>query len=415
MANPEHVAELMKGVDTWNQWRLANPKIIPDLFCAKLVRNDLRNYNFYKANLSNANLSGSDLENANLRKANLQEAVLYKVNFKSANLKYADLTKTNLGKAVFIRGNCEHCNFSHAYLVGANLYLANLTEANLQYADLTDADLTEATLFGTVLQEAVLDFGDLENSVLWEVNFRGARVTRANLRGSNMGDAMLEDASFNNSEFPGAKLHIASISSSTSFSGTLFYDCVVMLGKTVDEGISSTVLSRGIVNNVQFADPVFGRKVRDQAWLNKWREDIHRRFPKVGSLGQFFRFRNIGRLLHWLWGRVIQGLCFTTSNYGRNTWPWILWSFGLIFIFAFIFDYLGTENDYLGDQIKPLPGGFWTYFYYSVVTFTTLGFGDITAKTHTGMFWAALEVIIGYVMLGGLISIFATKVARRND
>ena len=52
--------------------------------------------------------------------------------------------------------------------------------------------------------------------------------------------------------------------------------------------------------------------------------------------------------------------------------------------------------------------------YYSVVTFTTLGFGDITPKTLEASRWLMAEVILGYVMLGGLISIFANKIARRS-
>lgn len=52
--------------------------------------------------------------------------------------------------------------------------------------------------------------------------------------------------------------------------------------------------------------------------------------------------------------------------------------------------------------------------YYSVVTFTTLGFGDITPLTNEATSWVMAEVITGYVMLGGLISIFATMLARRS-
>jgi hypothetical protein len=52
--------------------------------------------------------------------------------------------------------------------------------------------------------------------------------------------------------------------------------------------------------------------------------------------------------------------------------------------------------------------------YYSVVTFTTLGFGDIVPKTNLAALLVMAEVILGYVMLGGLISIFATKLARRS-
>ena len=56
-----------------------------------------------------------------------------------------------------------------------------------------------------------------------------------------------------------------------------------------------------------------------------------------------------------------------------------------------------------------------TSFYYSIVTFTTLGFGDVTPKPDAVWMQVAvtLEVIIGYLMLGGLISILAAKLARR--
>ncbi len=59
----------------------------------------------------------------------------------------------------------------------------------------------------------------------------------------------------------------------------------------------------------------------------------------------------------------------------------------------------------------------WSLFttvYYSVVTFTTLGFGDITPRTPLAAGIVMLEVIVGYLMLGILISILATKVARRS-
>jgi hypothetical protein len=61
----------------------------------------------------------------------------------------------------------------------------------------------------------------------------------------------------------------------------------------------------------------------------------------------------------------------------------------------------------------PLPFSLVTMIYYSVVTFTTLGFGDVKPQTELAAVIVMLEVIIGYVMLGGLISILANKLARR--
>jgi hypothetical protein len=46
---------------------------------------------------------------------------------------------------------------------------------------------------------------------------------------------------------------------------------------------------------------------------------------------------------------------------------------------------------------------------------TTLGFGDITPKVDQWFLQivVTIEVVLGYIMLGGLISIFSNKLARR--
>ena len=54
-------------------------------------------------------------------------------------------------------------------------------------------------------------------------------------------------------------------------------------------------------------------------------------------------------------------------------------------------------------------------FYYSVVTLTTLGYGDAVPASVAAQVLAMIEVVLGYVMLGGLLSIFANKMARRAE
>jgi predicted permease len=79
-------------------------------------------------------------------------------------------------------------------------------------------------------------------------------------------------------------------------------------------------------------------------------------------------------------------------------------------IFAFLFGLI-YSNITLAFRSPP---NVFTPFYYSIVTFTTLGFGDVIPTNFWGEFWVTFEVILGYVMLGGLISIFANKIARRS-
>jgi hypothetical protein len=69
MANPDHIAQLKKGVRAWNAWRDEDRLIIPDLIIPDLSRGDLR-----RANLSGANLARSTLFSANLSGADLSDA-----------------------------------------------------------------------------------------------------------------------------------------------------------------------------------------------------------------------------------------------------------------------------------------------------------------------------------------------------
>ena len=89
---------------------------------------------------------------------------------------------------------------------------------------------------------------------------------------------------------------------------------------------------------------------------------------------------------------------------------WAAWSVSFAICFGFQFFSLGPDSF----DVAQLPWNKATTVYYSVVTFTTLGFGDVVPKTNEAAWWVMAEVIVGYIMLGGLISIFATKIARRS-
>ncbi len=139
---------------------------------------------------------------------------------------------------------------------------------------------------------------------------------------------------------------------------------------------------------------------------------------------QFIRaFKNKSELHKWLFYPIWKITC----DCGRSISLWALWSVGLVVFFGFLYapfscpSWLpGTIQD-LFNQADPqlyMSPNIYNHFiatplYFSIVTFSTLGFGDVHPQNFAGLFWVVLEVILGYVMLGGLISIFATKLARR--
>ncbi len=167
VANPEHLAELGKGVESWNQWR-ASHIVGPDRL---------------EANLGLAHLVGAHLERADLEGAHLEGAHLEGVNLEGVNLGLADLEGANL----------ERAHLGLADLEGANLERANLERAHLGLANLVGAHLERANLKWANLVGAHLGLAHLEGAHLEGVNLRGAYLREANLVGASCGQTSWGD------------------------------------------------------------------------------------------------------------------------------------------------------------------------------------------------------------------------------
>ena len=103
----------------------------------------------------------------------------------------------------------------------------------------------------------------------------------------------------------------------------------------------------------------------------------------------------------------MHAIWWVTSDCGRSFTRWALWIGALAVVFAALYSFVGVDYGEYETWLSP--------FYYSVVTLTTLGYGDVLPSTLGGQVVAMLEVSIGYVMLGGLLSIFSNKMARRAE
>jgi uncharacterized protein YjbI with pentapeptide repeats len=106
MANPEHLAKLKEGTQTWNQWRSA-PRgavasgdlierltrsfepvtLIPDLSGANLAGIDANGMFLSRAKLDGTILDGADLRSATLSEASLLNVSAAKTDFSKADLR----------------------------------------------------------------------------------------------------------------------------------------------------------------------------------------------------------------------------------------------------------------------------------------------------------------------------------------
>jgi dimethylaniline monooxygenase (N-oxide forming) len=331
---------------------------------------DLNSENLAGADLRGLNLSGSDLSNRNFESADLRHARLHGCNltgadFAAAEISGADLTSAELFNADFTGAIMSRVDLERAFLMEANLSLtylsgANLTGAHLNGANLTSARLNNAWFAGadlsdTCLTDADLRGANLENCDLSNADLRGADLTGANLRGATLLSA----------DFSGANI----------------------AGVQFDE----TETCRDVRISTAHGNALFKRFAQDQAYVEE------------------YKVKNSMQYLLWKY----------SSNCGRSLLLWVFWCAFIAVGFSLVFHFhLGGSESFLLNELGKEPGydpGNWApMFYYSVVTFTTLGFGDIVPKTQEAAWWITAEVVMGYFMLGGLITILASKLARRS-
>ena len=301
--------------------------------------------------LIEADLSGLDLTGARLRGAELSRSNLTDAVLLGADLRGATLFEADLSGAELTGAKLGGANLSSAQLRCAGLGHANLTGANLQNAELQGATLTEANLTQAELWVANLS----------DVRCREANFTRADLTGAKFFQADLEGSNFEGAIVNRVCLRSANVSC------LLGYRSASWIG--VD------------LRDIDFTGAHLYRAfVLDQNYIEEFRTQSR-------------------------WSGVLYHLWSITSDCGRSVKRWALWTVAMVVFYALLYSLIEVDYGAYETSISP--------FYFSVVTLTPLGFGDVLPTTTTGQLLVMAEVVTGYVMLGGLLSILSNKMASR--
>ena len=250
-------------------------------------------------------------------------------------------------------------------LEGADLELANLKGANLSIAHLKEASLRAALMEAASLVGSCLENALLINANLKEVNLGSAYLARANLMEADLRATDLLLAHLENAEFTMAKVN----------GSTLLWNCYVDHDTDFrGVGLDSVRIDAGTKQLLEYNN-------RRKNWEEWYKEHS--------------RLKWLIKPFWWI------------SDYGLRSWRIIVTFFGLAITFAVVYWLCPTfvmVNQVVGD-IRNL----WHSLYFSVVTMTTLGFGDIAANPDSwgGQTLLMLQVILGYVLLGALVTRFA--------
>ena len=309
-----------------------------------------------------------DFRSVSLPGADLSGLQLSGAVFTDADLSGAKLTDATLFKATLVHASLVGANLEGAELSGADLSRANLEDANARRAGLGLTNLQDARLFSAHLEEATLTKANLANADARCAFLKGARIREADLRGADFTAADLRSADLSLSGLEGATFNNADLRDSRLRAVTEFE-------------------SAGWI----------GTDIRDINFAGVYR--LRRHIVDENYLWEFRKSGRLAALVYQVWK--------ASSDCGRSLTRWCTWILLLILLFSWIYTMIGVDFG---------PGQDWVgSLYYSVVTLTTLGYGDIVPITPVARLMAMLQVSLGYLMLGGLLSIFANKMARRGE
>jgi hypothetical protein len=264
---------------------------------------------------------------------------------------------------------------------------ANLRGKYLKYANLQNALLKEASIEFANLEKANLLFAHLESSKLQESHLEGADLSFCNLQGTDCIWAIVDGSTF---------IWMCRINRHTDFRGV---------------GLNNARIDPGTKQLLEY-------NIRRMNWEeNNPMPPIKGTKREENGQRNFSLMRFNPRRMEWelckMYSSSLNPLKWTArvfwwiSDYGISTKRIIFTFFGLAFLFALLYRlFPGFVMVYgkVGD-IR----GFWHALYFSVVTMTTLGFGDIASNPDSwvGQTLLMIQVILGYVLLGALVTRFA--------
>ena len=351
MANPKHTEILQLGVETWNQWREENPNVRPDLNEIQLFEEDL----------SGVDLQETDLFNASLRKCTLRAADLRGADLRNTNLVDGDLGEADLSGASLHMANLQNAGLQLASLQCANLIGANLKKANLISANLTDSDVLEADLSNA----------NLMGATLFAANLTGVKFDGADLSGTDLREAVLIGADLTDCTLIDADLSEANVSE-------VRYERPRMRGKY-----------KGIRADICHGNLLFRRDAQDQSYLDTL--EGQQRTAIRQWMFNIWAFFDYGRSF----SKILLAAFTTAIAFGLFYWAdWLLGSGFLNFEMS--------ANSWLSP------------WFYSFLTFTLVGFANVTPVHWIGELIVVLEGIIGYLTLALLLGMVARTLYRRT-
>ncbi|MBU1992324.1 MAG: pentapeptide repeat-containing protein [Patescibacteria group bacterium] len=238
---------------------------------------------------------------------------------------------------------------------GANLEYANFSNGQIAECNFDSANLSHATFQGSLIQDT-----GFEKSHLYSTDMRGAEITGCNFKNSHFRDVVLDSVLVDEKTLFGKKLF--------DEQEGRFHLATIQYRKLKEIFRNSNL--HHIADRFHYREMVCRRKIMPPWSPLRWADFI------------------FGDLLF---------------KYGSSFWSILMWMGVTMLVFGFAFSSEAIRSTHTGQM-----GDLWHGIYFSIVTFTTLGYGD-WHPLGSFQYVAAAEAILGAV----LIALFTVVAARK--
>ena len=388
-----------------HQWKAIKKRIKKARL--SFVNADLTGSHFIESKLDNSDFTGATFDNVKIGEQYKFGAKLSNCNFTNASFKKVFFNGVNLSNSIIDNCDFTNANFENTRVNGLNFTVAKLSGtsfANIKFDEKYDlskvnfstcnfrkVDFKKFTFEHTNFSQCHFSEVDIESSVFKYCNFN-----KATFLGCNMNKGNFSCSTFVESRFISGKLNRAKLT------GCDLEGADLNKANLIGADIRSCNLSFANFRDAELTGIIYGRSNSKFEGLMLEGSLGNKRFIEFASnQGYLETLKKERPVVYYFW--------LITCDCGRSFALWMAWSVLVAILFGLKYYSLG-ENSF---DLTNLPWSKSSLMYYSVVTFTTLGFGDILPKTVEAARWVMAEVVIGYIMLGGLISIFSSKISRR--
>lgn len=246
------------------------------------------------------------------------------------------------------------------------------------------------------LSGANLAHANLMNARLFQADLEGASLFKANLEGANLNLANLEDVNLLGTRFDNARLE------HTKWGEILFQQRLAI--EAENEGDNEKAIQ------------LYGEAEEVARYLTNESEKRHQ--YDIG--GKFFRLERVMHRMQmrrfsaeWCWSKLLDLMC----GYGESAARVIGFALVETILSAVLYFFLGVKgpegiimfNAHNGLETNVL--AFLECIYFSIITFTTTGYGDVSPIGITRLV-AAVEAFIGAFAISLFVVVFVRKMTQ---